>query len=167
MLQRVLQCISPSHGRALIYVWAIEQDELSKRTIPTGADDSVALTVTKGRDVYVPWVLNPLTPETRPPKRRRKQASRDSSPIGLVEGEVAAPAQQSDPPKVFHRYYHMFARGELRELVIGAAAEMGLFIGSSLEAKSTHNGVETAGLEIVADGWERSNYFVELRRWRQ
>ena len=72
--------------------------------------------------------------------------------------EVAAQELESPPP-VFNRYYHMFAKGELTKLVHDAANELGLSIGSQ-EDKS-----EGSGIEIVQDGWERSNYYVELRRW--
>ena len=122
----MLQCVSPKHGRILIYVWAIEQDELSKRAIPQQA--SADELQQNGEDVFVPWVL---------PKQ-----------------------QGQEEPQVFNRYYHMFARGELRDLVVAAAHEEGLQIGPRDES------MEGRGMEIVQDGWERSNYFVELRLWK-
>ncbi|EAU88252.2 hypothetical protein CC1G_03924 [Coprinopsis cinerea okayama7 len=126
-VQRLIQAISPNHGRALIYVWAIEQDELSKRTIPVEGEAKT------GRDVVVPWVLSKTH-----------------------SGEGSPKAEQ-----VYNRYYHMFAKGELRELVIAAASDMGLEIGP----KPTSQGGRVEGVEIVQDGWERSNYYVELHRW--
>ena len=72
--------------------------------------------------------------------------------------EVVA-QEPENPPPVFNRYYHMFAKGELTRLVHDAANELGLSIGPQ-EDKS-----EGSGIEIVQDGWERSNYYVELRRW--
>ncbi|CAK5277752.1 unnamed protein product [Mycena citricolor] len=62
-------------------------------------------------------------------------------------------------PQVLNRYYHMFAPGELRDLVEQAAGALGLVVGSPGSHRSK-------GLEIVQDGWERSNYFVEARRWQ-
>ncbi len=57
----------------------------------------------------------------------------------------------------------MFAKGELSQLVRAAAQEMDLKIGPMNQVE----GVDTAaGIEVVASGWERSNYYVELRRWR-
>lgn len=63
-VQSLLRCLSPSHGRALIYVWATQQDELSKRSIPLASTNSSmehesqseALGGT-GKDVFVPWTL--------------------------------------------------------------------------------------------------------------
>jgi len=58
---------------------------------------------------------------------------------------------------VFNRYYHMFAKGELVGLVDEAAQDLGLHIGHKVDGNR--------GVEIVQDGWERSNYYVELRLW--
>ena len=59
----------------------------------------------------------------------------------------------------------MFAKDELRGLVQLAAQATGLVVDSP-----TLNEVEKAratdGVEIVANGWERSNYYIELRRWK-
>ena len=60
--------MSPEHGRVLIYVWAIKQDELSKRTIPQKeSDDRV------GRDVIVPWVLSDAPNATNSPEDGKGQ----------------------------------------------------------------------------------------------
>jgi len=55
----------------------------------------------------------------------------------------------------------MFAKGELSRLVVEAAAELGLQVGSN----PRDMGKNMRGVEIVQDGWERSNYYVELRLW--
>lgn len=126
--------MSPSHGRALIYVWAIEQDELSKRSIPVSEQSALG----RGEDVFVPWVLP-------------KQQDSDS----VLE------------QRVHHRYYHMFEKGELRDLICGAAHGMGLTVGLPRESFGTIAGRarKRRGLEIVEDSWERSNYYCELRLW--
>ena len=158
IVQRLLESISPSHGRALVYVWAIEQDQLSKRSLPPGPD-GLPLTTTKGQDVYVPWVLS----TTKDPKPKLQKRRGKTSLTQAEEVEIAAAVvPEALPPKVFNRYYHMFAQGELRELIVEAAEQMGLFVGTPSEALGGR-----AGVEIVSDGWERSNYFVELRRWQQ
>ena len=123
---RLLECLSPTHGRALIFVWAVEQDELSKRTVPQDTENTQA---EMGEDVFVPWVLP------------------------NVKGS------RGESPRVFKRFYHMFVKGELRELVIHAARDLGLQVG----ARDDVDGVR--GLEIVQDGWQRSNYYVELSLW--
>lgn len=113
----------------MIYVWAIEQDEKSKRRIPVD-DDADHL----GKDVVVPWVL-----------------SKQNGPQGKRE---------PGDPQVFNRYYHIFAKGELGGLVHDAAKELGIEVGlvPAFEGRAQ-------GVEIMQDGWERSNYYVELRRW--
>jgi tRNA (uracil-5-)-methyltransferase TRM9 len=116
-VKRLMSAVSPAHGRVLIYVWATRQDELSKRSIPTGSSG-------EGQDVFVPWVLS------------------------------------DDKTQVFNRYYHMFDEGELAGLVALAAQELGLVIGPPGSPGSLK------GVEIVQDGWERSNHYVELRRWQ-
>ncbi|KAJ6547430.1 S-adenosyl-L-methionine-dependent methyltransferase [Mycena capillaripes] len=119
-VKRLLSAVSPIHGRVLIYVWAVRQDELSKRTIPTDSSTSGTL----GQDVFVPWVMS------------------------------------EDKTQVFNRYYHMFDDGELAALVTLAAEELGLIVGPAVDDGSLK------GVEIVQDGWERSNHYVELRRWQ-
>ncbi|KAJ7489836.1 S-adenosyl-L-methionine-dependent methyltransferase [Mycena galericulata] len=116
-VKRLLSAVSPHHGRILIYVWAVRQDEHSKRSIPTdGANET-------GQDVFVPWVLS------------------------------------DDKTQVFNRYYHMFAEGELSALAALAAEELGLVVGAP-------GAPSIKGVEIVQEGWERSNHYVELRRWQ-
>jgi len=63
--------------------------------------------------------------------------------------------------KAYNRYYHMFAKGELAALVKEVAEELSLIVGTQEIA-----GRNTRGVEIVQDGWERSNYYVELKLWR-
>lgn len=122
--QRLLEAVSPYHGRLLIYVWAIEQDDLSKRKIPVNGGSS-----STGQDVFVPWVHYSCV---------------DEQPT----------------PQIYNRYYHMFGKGELSQLVQSAAEKLGLELGARPTGGSGRQGVT-----IVQDGWERSNYYVEVRRW--
>ena len=64
-------------------------------------------------------------------------------------------------PPVYQRYYHLFAKGELVTLVRGACDALGLVVGPPGYPRSGF----PCGVEILQDGWERSNYYVELRRW--
>ena len=152
MTQRLLEVVSPRHGRILIYVWAIEQDEHSKRMIPvpgkartcTGTGEGCPC----GQDVFVPWVLSP----------------------GDARAKVQTTEQPQNVPKnkpdAIRRYYHMFAKDELRGLVQLAAQEIGLEVDSPSLNKA-EMAMATQGVEIVANGWERSNYYIELRRWQR
>ncbi|KAI9064510.1 S-adenosyl-L-methionine-dependent methyltransferase [Trametes sanguinea] len=169
-VKRLLESISPAHGRALIYVWAIEQDELSKRNIPVDSDPARSEVEEpagkgKGQDVFVPWVLAQLA-EPKPKARRKGKATDREASKGSQEEVKAtndAASTTVEPPKVYERYYHMFAKGELNELVTEAASDMGLCVGAPGSAAQSG----ACGIEIVQDGWERSNYYVELRRWKQ
>jgi len=148
-IKRLIQCVSPAHGRILIYVWAIEQDEFSKRRIPL-APDPIGSGKT-GQDVFVPWVLSRQTME--------KSKSDRTSNLG------STPVVSEQLPDVVNRYYHMFAHGELADLVSSAATELGLQVG--LPSSLSSAGVKTSGVTIVQDGWERSNYYVELQCWER
>ncbi|KAF9477351.1 S-adenosyl-L-methionine-dependent methyltransferase [Pholiota conissans] len=136
-VKRLLECVAPDHGRVLIYVWAIEQDELSRRKVIEDNDPSPPI----GKDVVVPWVLS-------------KELSKSSTSSKQIAG-----------PQVYNRYYHMFAKGELLRLVLEAAAELQLQVGSRPKAEDAVQN-DTRGIEVVQDGWERSNYYVEVRLWQ-
>jgi tRNA (uracil-5-)-methyltransferase TRM9 len=132
-LKTAIRLVSAHGGRILIYVWAIEQDAESKRVIPS----------------------KPLSDALEDAKE----------PAFIQEGvDVFVPwvhnTNASKEPKVYHRYYHMFAEGELRQLVNEAAKELGLELSErSVERKGK-------GLTIMQEGWERSNYYIELLSWQ-
>ena len=147
-MQALVQAVSATHGRALIYVWAIEQDALSKRVIPSqGLPRGDA-----GQDVFVPWILTTQ-------KTKRRQAT-------ILEGQNIVEATKDDKNageqnKVFNRYYHMFSKGELYELTTTAAQDLGLVVGNESDSAASQ------GVEVMQCGWERSNYYIEIRRWRR
>jgi len=96
---------------------------------------------TKGQDVFVPWVLSKSS----------------SKATGNQECEDA-------DGQVFNRYYHMFATGELNELAREAAISLGLEV--AVRPTSSNNTPEARrGVEIIRDGWERSNWYIEMERW--
>ena len=149
VIQRLLESVSPSHGRILIYVWAIEQDEHSKRIIPVPAREGIRAGADgercpSGQDVFVPWVL-----------------SSDNAHSKVSRGEQA----QNVPSDAIRRYYHMFSKDELRGLVLSAGQELGLKVGPPALNEAEDKG--SKGVEIIVSGWERSNYYIELRRWQR
>ncbi|KAG2114562.1 uncharacterized protein F5147DRAFT_569988 [Suillus discolor] len=155
VLQCLLQAVSPIHGRVMIYVWAIEQDELSKRSIPTSDTDGSDHYPLTGEDVFVPWVMSQN-------QHTAKGKFKNDIPPSATSKEVvsAAPTLAAEIP-VYNRYYHMFAKGELKHLTIQAVEGLGLMVGS----RESANAKGCRGVEIIQEGWERSNYYVELRRW--
>jgi tRNA (uracil-5-)-methyltransferase TRM9 len=77
-------------GRALIYVWALEQKD-SRRGWDEGHE----------QDVMVPWVLK----QKKEKKPRRKQ--------GEVSGDGSVGREEEGGDKTFLRYYHLYKKGEL------------------------------------------------------
>lgn len=94
-------------GRALVYVWALEQ-EGSRRGWGVGDE----------QDVMVPWVMR-----GKKGKKREGQGS-------------TQPAED----QVFHRYYHLYSKGELER------------------------DVEAAGGEVVESGYEKDNWWAIATR---
>jgi tRNA (uracil-5-)-methyltransferase TRM9 len=80
-------------GRALIYVWALEQKD-SRRGWDEGHE----------QDVMVPWVLKQKK-EKAAKKKKRKDEEADEVK------EDTAPKPEGD--KTFMRYYHLYRKGEL------------------------------------------------------
>jgi len=106
-----------------------------------------------GQDVFVPWVL--ATQKTK--RQRHATTEKDRSTT-----EKAAEVESiEEPGKAFNRYYHMFSKGELYELTRNAAQELGLGVGNQSDVSADW------GVEIVQCGWERSNYYIEIRRWQR
>ncbi|KAG9009919.1 tRNA methyltransferase, has a role in tRNA modification [Tulasnella sp. 427] len=146
-VQSLIRAVNPNHGRIMIYVWAVEQDDLSKRVLPS-TDHAVADSKEGGKDVLVPWVLT------------ESQRAKNGTSTSLPSSE--SNAEQREDAKVFDRYYHFFQSWELKALAIEAAREMGLHVGPS---EPTLSKSIPQGMEIVQDGWERSNLYVELKLW--
>lgn len=92
-------------GKALIYVWALEQE--SSRRGWTEQDD---------QDVMVPWVMH---------GSKKAGKSGDASSTGS--------GQSSD--RTFHRYYHLYRKGELED------------------------DVRAAGGHVVEAGYEKDNWW--------
>ena len=93
-------------GRALIYVWALEQKD-SRRGWDEGHE----------QDVMVPWVL-----KQKKEKEKGRRKKKDESQA--VEEEAPKP----DGDKTFLRYYHLYRKGELEgdiEQAGGAVLESG------------------------------------------
>jgi tRNA (uracil-5-)-methyltransferase TRM9 len=194
----------------MIYVWAYEQGEGSKRKMGkraarndddgAGAADHItqqteAMTLTNTdvkkedivQDVLVPWVLQPPRPaSTRQPGR--PGARRKKRPATTTNGEQGAEYDEADQegklepapqptetaveePKVYHRYYHLFLRGELRELVVTAAREDGYEVVPDPQEQSdgTREPTTASGpgeedgkwMRVLKEGWEADNWWIE------
>ncbi|CAE6428176.1 unnamed protein product [Rhizoctonia solani] len=156
----ILNSLVPG-GKALIYVWAVEQDELSKRVVPDMGEDNAPSA--KAQDVLVPWVMQ-QEHKTKPKAktRRVRKASDNQEESHSTSSPSQQSAEQTDSP-VFQRYYHLFVSGELTELATAAATKLELTIGP-VPADPCVGGRQH-GVFISPEGWERSNLYVELTRW--
>jgi len=85
---------SPAEGKALIYVWALEQKG-SRR----GWDEG------DSQDVFVPWVL---------PKQYSKSDAKEPTVIqNEISGEEVGATSGMPKQTTYQRYYHLYRRGEL------------------------------------------------------
>lgn len=144
-----------AHSRFLIYVWAYEQGENSKRKMGAlGGDDGAA----NSQDVLVPWVLQP--PQQPQQARQKKGKGKQQAPS---VGQSDSPEETMPPPvaapQVFHRYYHLFVKGELEQLITEAAEREGFGVVDQASSDS----LQASGrwLRIVQSGYERDNWWLE------
>ncbi|KAF2855000.1 S-adenosyl-L-methionine-dependent methyltransferase [Plenodomus tracheiphilus IPT5] len=89
-------------GKALIYVWALEQKD-SRRGWDEGHE----------QDVMVPWVLKGKK-EGRLKKKKDGKVKKEEEEEGELEGGGAPQGVQgANGDKTFLRYYHLYRKGEL------------------------------------------------------
>lgn len=134
-------------GEALIYVWALEQEN-SRRGYKEGDP----------QDVLVPWVLQKKQPKQpkqpkKPKQRRSKKGSKPEetteadSPITTEETthttDTSQPTEEKKQPEednTKYRYYHLYKKGELEK------------------------NAEDAGGVVVRNGYERDNWYAVIKR---
>ncbi len=92
-VRRILSMLN-ENGEALIYVWALEQEN-SRRGYKKGMDP----------DVFVPWVLQ---------TKQKKRKSDKEEEIGEDKKE------EKEKEEVKYRYYHLYEEGELEKDVVSA-----------------------------------------------
>lgn len=98
-----------SGGRALIYVWALEQKD-SRRGWDEGNE----------QDVMVPWVM-------RAKKEKEGKKVRGKKEVGAEEqGKEGEGAKSEEQPqdKTFLRYYHLYRKGELEGIIEEAGGKV-------------------------------------------
>ncbi|KAF8245870.1 uracil-5--methyltransferase TRM9 [Wilcoxina mikolae CBS 423.85] len=97
-------------GRALIYVWALEQ-----KTSRRGWDEGHA------QDVFVPWVLSKQYSKSngkvKEGSKGHHQASKDAMELQETPQETDA---KTSKEVIYQRYYHLYRKGELEEDIVAA-----------------------------------------------
>lgn len=119
-IEEMMRCVRDG-GEVMIFVWALEQRKESKRQFDPSQ-----------QDVFVPWKLK----------------KRQATPNNHVK-EAAASGQEEEEEVVYQRYYHMFKKGELEELIMDAAKQSG----------------RTA--TITQNGYDRDNWYCSFSTRRQ
>ena len=97
----------------------------------------------KVQDVLVPWVLQPPHPA---PDSVRTDQKADADRVET---------------KVYHRYYHLFIEGELRDLVCEAAREEDLVVIEGPIQPVIGPLHDQGWLRIREEGWEADNWWLE------
>lgn len=97
----------PVGGKALIYVWALEQKD-SRR----GWD------VDHDQDVMVPWVLKTAEEKKPKVKKGRGKKNSDAMPTNVVDEEPKT--KQEAAPTTYLRYYHLYKENELENDIAAA-----------------------------------------------
>lgn len=116
----------------LIFVWAFEENKSVRRHKLTILDGNE-------QDVLVPWSLSefPSAKKEEPETKRVKTCSYDknsSSPCDKSD------STDTDKSTEFQRYYHLFKKGELDELV------------------------KEAGGTILENGYDRDNWYIIFQK---
>lgn len=124
------------------------------------------------QDVLVPWVVKPGPGEGKKKAngngRMRGRGNGANGGEENANGKVngngngrVAPTPEPQPvvnvnadDKVFNRYYHLFVKGELRDLVKTAARSEGFRLDDEKTAGEKY-------LRIVNEGWEADNWWIE------
>ena len=98
-------------GRALIYVWALEQKN-SRR----GWDEG------HSQDVFVPWVLSKQysKPAGNKAKNAKGPENKDLPESGLPADEAEGSEDATPKEVTYQRYYHLYRKGELEADVVAA-----------------------------------------------
>lgn len=104
-------------GKALVYVWALEQKD-SRRGWDEGHE----------QDVMVPWVM----------KGKKDKQKSNRGDVATALGSDAEPSAD----RTFHRYYHLYRKGELE------------------------HDVEAAGGTVLEAGYEKDNWWAIAQRSR-
>ena len=148
----------------MIHVWALEQGEGARRVVP---DEG------RAQDVFVPWVLTPAQPKKKEKKPQKEKIKGDPrlrapEPVPVVEEpkveEAKAVEVVEEPPRVYQRYYHLFKSGELQGLLRTACEEEGWTFLPFEEGKAGGEGAKGRWVEVVQEGWDKDNWFCEVRR---
>lgn len=119
-IQEMLRVMRPG-AVGLIFVWAFEENKSVKRHKKLKIIDG------NEQDVLVPWNMNEFSGSVKEPETKRPKSTAEEDP--------------EDQEESFQRYYHLFKKGELDELVL-----------------------EAGGVEILESGYDRDNWYIKFQK---
>lgn len=108
----------------LIFVWAFEENKSVRRHKLTVLDGNE-------QDVLVPWSMSEFS--------GKKEEEKEEGKNNHVEGEPESKRIKKDE-SAYQRYYHLFKKGELDELV------------------------KEAGGTILESGYDRDNWYIKFQK---
>ncbi|KAG9649338.1 S-adenosyl-L-methionine-dependent methyltransferase, partial [Aureobasidium melanogenum] len=116
-VQTILDTLN-SNGKALLYVWALEQKD-SRR----GWDEG------NQQDTMVPWVMREKKEKQKKGRKQQNKGDAVQQPEASA-GQTQTTGTSLEPAgdKTFYRYYHLYRKGELEqniELAGGTIVEAG------------------------------------------
>jgi tRNA (uracil-5-)-methyltransferase TRM9 len=97
LLRRPSSKDAANGGKALIYVWALEQKD-SRRGWDEGHE----------QDVMVPWVM-----KTREKPKKEKGKGKKKAELEEASGDHEKTPEAQPESKTYLRYYHLYKKGEL------------------------------------------------------
>ena len=107
-IRRLLECVRPTTGRVLVYVWALEQAS-SRRGWDEGGE----------QDLLVPWVV-----KGNKKKKQKSAVATTATTTTTATASTAEPTVEAEAvgaaEATYQRYYHLYRKGELEEDVVAA-----------------------------------------------
>lgn len=111
-VKAILDTLKPG-GKALIYVWALEQRE-SRRGWDEGGE----------QDVMVPWVMKMGATGEKKKKGKKKAGKGQTGEEQEGKKEEEPETKPQPESKTFLRYYHLYKKGELEHDISEAGGEV-------------------------------------------
>ena len=106
----VLGCVAPRAGRALVYVWALEQSA-SRRKWDAGGE----------QDLLVPWVVTASQRKKMERAGQTQGTGQETTDQDTTDQDTTdQDTTDQDTDQTFYRYYHLYREGELDEDVRAA-----------------------------------------------
>ncbi|KAI4725914.1 S-adenosyl-L-methionine-dependent methyltransferase [Aureobasidium sp. EXF-10728] len=102
-VQTILDTLN-ANGKALLYVWALEQKD-SRR----GWDEG------NQQDTMVPWVMREKKEKQKKDRKQQNKGDATQQQVSAEQTQTTGTSLEPAGDKTFYRYYHLYRKGELEE----------------------------------------------------